>query len=127
MSKKISVLLPVASLTGVELVPVVQAGVTMSALASMFGGGTINIIQVVIGNTPVIAGSATVTGLTAGSTAIVSAAFVGRNIRLMRSGITLPTIDPLDSSNYITKALSSNTITMSTGLVAGEYIRIETI
>lgn len=41
MSKKISELVAVASLTGAEYVPVVQGGITMRATAAMLSGGIV--------------------------------------------------------------------------------------
>ncbi len=90
--------------------------------------GTTIIIECVIGNAYTISGSnATVTGLTDGSTSISCADFANVRVEVIRGNVPQPNTNPLDGSSYITKILSGTTITLSTGLVTSEYIKIKTI
>lgn len=95
------------------------------------GGGTVSntiVVECVIGNAYTITGgSATVTGLTNGGITISSTDFANKRVTIIRGNINIPGVDPLDGSNYFTKVLASNNITLSSGLVAGEYIKIQTI
>lgn len=127
MSKKISELSPVASLAGTEYIPVVQGGTTMRATAAMFGGGVKFTVDCEIGVTPVIEGGISVTGLTAGSSAIVSTSFAGMSVKVIRGGLPLPRTAPTDGSNYFTKSFVSGTIALNAPLVTGEYIMIEPV
>lgn len=127
MSKKISELSPVASLAGTEYIPVVQGGTTMRATISQLGGGASFTVDCEIGVTPVIDGGISVSGLTNGSSAIVSTAFANRNVRVIRGSLPLPRTAPTDGSNYFTKSFVSGTIALNAPLVTGEYIMIEPV
>lgn len=86
------------------------------------------VIEDVIGEDYVITGSSEiVTGLADGSNTVTCAAFVGVRVIVIRGNIPIPGIDPTDGSNYFTKALGSDFITFNNPLVAGEFIRIQTI
>lgn len=92
------------------------------------GSSDVVVIQAVIGGSISVTGTLeSVTGIADASSIITSEAF--RNVRVFieRGNIQIPGIDPGDGSQYYTKAFSSNTITLSTPLVAGEFIYIETI
>lgn len=86
------------------------------------------VIEDVIGEEPVITGTTEiVTGLTDGSNTITSNAFIGVRVIVIRGNIPIPGIDPGDGSNYFTKTLNSDFITLNNPLVEGEFIRIQTI
>lgn len=86
------------------------------------------VVENVIGDTAVVTGtSEDVTGLTDGSNTITSNAFIGVRVIVVRGNIPIPGIDPGDGSKYFTKSLGSDYITLSSPLVAGEFIRVQTI
>lgn len=86
------------------------------------------VVEDVIGEDYVITGATdAVSGLADGSNTITSNAFIGVRVIVVRGNIPIPGIDPGDSSNYFTKALASNYITLNNILVDGEFIRIQTI
>lgn len=92
------------------------------------GGGTTVVIECVIGNAYTITGgSATVTGLTNGTSVINSSDFANKRVQIIRGNINIPGVDPLDGSNFFTKVFASSNITLSSPLVTGEYIKIQTI
>lgn len=78
--------------------------------------------QVVVGTTE------TVSGIQADSSIVTSNAFANipdTDFEIIRGNIPLPSIDPLDGSNYFTKVTSNNYILFNTPLVAGEYLKIK--
>lgn len=86
------------------------------------------VIEDVIGEEPVITGTTfEVTGLTDGSNTITCAAFIGVRVIVIRGNIPIPGIDPTDGSNYFTKLLASDFITLNNPLVTGEFVRVQTI
>lgn len=86
------------------------------------------VVECVIGNAySITGGSAVVTGLTNGSVTVSSTDFANKRVQIIRGNIPIPGVDPLDGSNYFTKVLASNNITLSSALVTGEYIKIQTI
>lgn len=86
------------------------------------------IIEAVIGEVPEISGTThTVTGIEDGSALVISEAFAGVRVQIIRGNIPIPGIDPLDGSQYFTKLLASDTITLSNSLTLGEFLRIQTI
>lgn len=86
------------------------------------------VVEDVIGQDPVITGTLEdVTGLDADSNTITSDAFIDERVWIIRGNIPIPGIDPLDGSNYFTKLLANNFITLSRPLALGEFIRIQTI
>lgn len=86
------------------------------------------VIEDVIGEEPVITGTTVeVTGLTDGSNTITSSAFIGVRVIVIRGNIPIPGINPGDGSNYFTKLLANDYITLNNPLVEGEFIRIQTI
>lgn len=89
--------------------------------------GTV-VIEDVVDQVPVVTGTTeSVTGLIDGSNTITSNAFIGVRVIVIRGNIPIPGIDPLDGSNYFTKSLASDFITLSFTLISGEFIRIQTI
>lgn len=89
--------------------------------------GTV-VIEAVVDGVPVVTGSTdAVTGIVDGSNTVTCAAFIGVRVIVIRGNIPIAGIDPLDGSNYFTKLLASDFITFSSPLVAGEFIRIQTI
>lgn len=89
--------------------------------------GTV-VIQSVVGDSLDVTGTTdTVDGLIDGSDTIICAAFAGVRVVVIRGNIPIPGINPLDGSNYFTKVLSEDFITLNSDLVAGEFIRIQTI
>lgn len=94
------------------------------------GGSTVPtvVIECVIGNAYTITGgSATVTGLSNGSTSVSSADFSNVRLEIIRGNISIPGVNPLDGSNYFTKVLAANSFSLNNALVTGEYIKIKTI
>lgn len=69
----------------------------------------------------------TVSGLSSGSNTVTSNAFIGVRVIVIRGNVPIPGIDPLDGSQYFTKALMSDFITLSEDLAPEEFIRIQTI
>jgi hypothetical protein len=89
---------------------------------------TIVTIESVIGSSVVIKGTTeVVVGLSAGSTTISSNAFLNQDVNIIRGNVPIPGIDPLDGSNFFTKVTASTLITLNTPLVAGEYLKIQTV
>lgn len=89
---------------------------------------TLIIIECVIGNAPVVIGTAEpVVGLTNGSTVVTCQALMNRRVMIVRGSIPVPMIDPLDGSGYATKVLGANNISFSMPLAIGEYVKIQTI
>lgn len=89
--------------------------------------GTV-VIEAVVDQTLQISGtSEPVTGITEESNTIISNAFAGVRIIMIRGFLPIPGIDPGDGSNYFTKQLASDFITLSDPLTEGEFIRIQTI
>lgn len=85
-------------------------------------------IESVIGVSVVITGTTQlVIGLSNNSTTITCNALANRFVDVIRGHITIPQIDPGDGSNFFTKVLASNIITLSSPLVTGEYIKIQTV
>lgn len=86
-------------------------------------------IQAVIGTTEVIVGTAeAITGITAGSSIITSNVFAGfedTDFEIIRGNVPIPSIDPLDGSNFFTKVKTNNYLQLSTPLFAGEYLKIK--
>lgn len=66
----------------------------------------------------------TVSGLTSGSTVVSSTNFINRQVEVFKNGNLLPGIN-LGSGEYITKPLTGNTITFTTGLASDDYIKIK--
>lgn len=90
--------------------------------------GQVVVIEDVIGQPYSITGSlAAVIGLDDGSTEITCFEFANVRVNVIRGNVPIPGIDPGDSSNFFTKDLASNNILLSSPLIAGEFIRIETI
>jgi hypothetical protein len=58
---------------------------------------------------------------------VTHARFDNVQVEVIRAGLPLPGIDPLDGTDYWTKALTSQIVTFQNPLVAGEYIKIKTI
>jgi hypothetical protein len=104
---------------------------TTGCAGSGGGGGSTTptvVIECVIGNAYSITGSsATVTGLTAGSSVVSSSDFANVRIEVIRGNIPIPGTDPLDGSNYFSKTLSASSFSINNPLVTGEYIKIKTI
>lgn len=89
--------------------------------------GTV-VIEAVIGGDPVVTGTdEEVTGLVVDSNTVTCDAFANVRVVVTRGNVPLPGINPLDGSNYFTKALASNYITFNFTLIEGEFIRIQTI
>jgi hypothetical protein len=85
-------------------------------------------VESVIGTSVSISGVAVVvTGLTNGSTVISSSAFANKSVSIIRGSVTLPGIDPGGGGQYYTKVLSSPNITLSSALMTGDYIKIQTL
>jgi len=90
-------------------------------------GSPIVTVSAVVGTSVNITGTALpVTGITGGSTAITSGAFTNKYVNVIRGNIPMPRIDPGDGSNFITKVYASTIITLSSPLVTGEFIQIQT-
>lgn len=86
------------------------------------------VIEAVVGGNISITGTlAAVIGIEEDSNEITCFEFAGRRITFIRGNVPIPGIDPGDSSNFYTKDLASNTILLSSPLIEGEFIRIETI
>lgn len=103
-------------------------GVTATAIPPVLDIVDTVVIESVIGDEPVITGTAaTVTGIEDGSNTITSDAFIGVRVIVIRGNIPIPGIDPGDGSNYFTKLLANDYITLNNPLIAGEFIRIQTI
>jgi hypothetical protein len=85
-------------------------------------------VESVIGISVVITGTGQViNGLQAGSSVVSSNAFAGLSVNIIRGNVPIPGINPTDGSNYFTKDVSSVSITFNTPLVAGEYVKIQTV
>lgn len=103
-------------------------GIGVNASASETSSEQIVVIEAVVGGPIDITGTlAAVIGIEEDSTEITCFEFAGRRITFIRGNVPIPGIDPGDSSNYYTKDLASNTILLSSPLIGGEFIRIETI
>lgn len=89
--------------------------------------GTVVIQSVVDESLDVTGTTDTVDGIIDGGDTIICAAFAGVRVVVIRGNIPIPGINPLDGSNYFTKLLSEDYITLNSDLVAGEFIRIQTI
>lgn len=112
---KFKTVLSINAVSGIVLPPILNISDTV-------------VIEDVIGEDYVITGSAEiVTGLIAGSNTITCNAFTGVRVIVIRGNTPIPGIDPGDGSNYFTKALGSDFITLNNILVDGEFIRIQTI
>lgn len=86
------------------------------------------VIEAVIDGEVSVSGTAeVVTGLVDASVTVTCDAFIGVRVIVIRGNVPIPGIDPTDGSNYFTKLLASDFITFSQPLVAGEFIRIQTI
>lgn len=90
-------------------------------------GSTVVITAVVGGETEITGTFETVTGIEDESDTITCDAFMGKRVYVERAGIGIPSIDPGDGSYWYTKELADNFITLSSDLVTGELIYIETI
>ncbi len=89
--------------------------------------GTV-VIQAIVGEDPEITGTTElVTGIEDGSNTITSNAFVGVRVIIIRGFLPIPGIDPGDGSNFFTKLLASDFITLNEPLEPGEFLRIQTI
>jgi len=85
-------------------------------------------VESIIGTSVVITGpSAIVLGLAVGSNSIISDGFSGKMVTIVRGSATIPGINPGDGSNYFTKVQASNTISLSSPLSQGEYLKIQTL
>lgn len=96
-------------------VPVIITGVTIQAVINM-------ISPVIVGTTD------TVTGIAGGSTIITCNAFANiadTDFEIVRGNVPIPSIDPLDGSNFFTKVKTNNYILFNTPLVPGEYLKIK--
>lgn len=86
-------------------------------------------IQAVIGQTLVVVGTTQmVIGVAAGSTTVTCNSFANvadSSFTVIRGNVPIPSIDPLDGSNYFTKVTSNNYLLFSSPLVAGEYLKIQ--
>lgn len=103
-------------------------GIGVNASPSEESSEEIVVIEAVVGGNISISGTAAeVIGIEEDSTEITCFEFAGRRLTFIRGNVPIPGIDPGDSSNYYTKDLASNTILLSSPLIAGEFIRIETI
>lgn len=85
-------------------------------------------IEAVVGGTIVITGTPfVVNGIIAGSSIVSCDAFANQYVNVIRGNIPLPGIDPGDGSNYFTKLLASTSLMFNNPLVAGEYVKIQTV
>lgn len=86
------------------------------------------VIEDIIGDPYTISGTTDiVNGLEPGSTTIQCDAFAGVRVVVIRGNIPLPGIDQLDGSEFMTKILANDFITLTKPLALNEYIRIQTI
>ncbi len=86
------------------------------------------VIEALVDSAPVVTGTTDpVTGITDGSSVITCDGFAGVRVIVERGNIPLPGIDPGGGGAFYTKNLADNFITLSDGLVNGEYIYIQTI
>lgn len=86
------------------------------------------VIECVTDEEPVVTGTTEiVTGIVNESNTITCAAFIGVRVIVIRGNISIPGIDPLDGSNYFTKLLANDFITLNAPLASGEFVRIQTI
>lgn len=86
------------------------------------------VIEDVIGEVPIVTGTTDVVeGLDEDSNTIICDAFIGVRVFVIRGNVPIPSIDPTDGSEFFTKVLGNNFITLSSPLVWGEFIRIQTI
>lgn len=102
--------------TGGNITPKPVAAVSPIATVSSVIG-----VNVVLNGTTQVA-----TGLTAGSTSISCNAFANTYVNIIRGNVPIPRINPMDGSNYFTKVYASTIISLSSPLVAGEFIQIQT-
>lgn len=94
------------------------------------GGGIFGVVvvQCVVDGVPKVTGTSNpVTGIVNGSLVITCAAFAGVRVFIERGNVQVPGIDPGDGSNFYTKDVDDNFITLSAALATGEFIYIETI
>lgn len=68
-----------------------------------------------------------VSGLSNGSTSISVADFATARVFFIRGGFQLPGIDPGNGSDYYTKVINDDFLTLNSPLVNGETIYIKTI
>lgn len=91
-------------------------------------GGQVVVVECIVDGIPHVTGTYdAVTGITDGSTIVSCNAFANKRVYVERGNIFNPGIDPGDGSQYHTKVFADDFITLSTPLVNGEFIYIETI
>lgn len=85
-------------------------------------------IDGVIGGTIAVKGTVNpVSGLSNGSTSISVDDFATVRVFIIRGGFQLPGVDPGGGSDYYTKDINNNFLTLNSPLVNGETIYIKTI
>jgi hypothetical protein len=89
------------------------------------------VIQGIIGQTPILKGiTASVTGIANGSYVVTCNDFTNvkdTDFFIIRGNTYIPSVNPLDGSNYYTKETVDNFITFNTPLATGEYLKIQII